>query len=293
MPKKKAETLFLPGLGAQNGAESQHGSPRGKTSISNSRNWRGTIDGNSSHRGFQKGRGDAAFADTTQSDLSTTLPSSSREEGRTVSRDFAYESRDGFSATRDSSAEDWQVQSPEEIIRDVKRYVHAMKPWRQELDDSILEKRRYQEKQDRLDRVFHILLPDNRVRAMEDELSTRVRGQILDDEEPKVEPVAAPPPQQRRLLEDIKAKGHKKVKNPWYMPAASWHKNTAAENTGDVRETFPYANVILGLGEEPKSKSVDEQADPRELTVHQKETLGIVEAYKQYMKGSRLPHFLQ
>merc|ERR1719413_268132 len=97
-----------------------------------------------------------------------------------------------FGSSGDPSATDWEVQSPEAIIQEVKQRVHERKPWRHELDESVLERRRQNERQGRLERGYHIILPDNRVRAMEDQLSKRVRAQLLGESVPETTPAPAP-----------------------------------------------------------------------------------------------------
>lgn len=235
---------------------------------------------------------------------STCLPASvSREEAQSLSEtlDSQLGSRAAvFEATNEQLGGEWEVQSPDDIIRDVRRAVQERKPWREEFDDAALERRRQIERQDRVDRGYHIILPDNRVRAMEDQLSRRVRAQLLDEEEgPEPPPVA--PPKKSSQEESLAKIGRRKVRNPWYQPAKTWYCKDLAKDMGESRGGgFPYDSHILhktdgaaGGSEEPDNGD----GSIRALTRREKETLQIVDAYRIYMrdtmKGARLPHFLQ
>jgi len=227
------------------------------------------------------------WAPHSQSEPSTAVPlEMSGDDARGISQllDDSLHSASGHSAAPDTvnAGDNWEIQSPEEIIQDVTQFVHARKPWRQKLDDSFLE-HKHNERLDRLERGFHIILPDNRVRLMEDELSFRVRCSLLD-----IDPEDAPPPPQPRRPEKDESHKRRMRQNPWYLKPHSWyslkdniHSKSAAERSND----FPYANTILNVPSEPKT----------ELTAFQKENIGIVEPYKAWMKDGRhrLPHFLQ
>lgn len=229
------------------------------------------------------------FSQKPQSEPSTAASLGlSRDDASKISQllDDSLHVNSRFSAAPDSVApeEDWEVQRPEDIISEVTRYVQERKPWRQKLDDSVLEQK-HNERQDRLERGFHIILPDNRVRVMEDELSFRVRCSLLDIDPLEVEP---PPPLRRP---DKNRRHNQKMRmNPWYLKPTSWYslkEKLKAEQDDENSNDFPYANVILNLPEEPKT---DETGGAPQLTPFQKENLDM---YKQYMKGNRLPHFLQ
>lgn len=233
-----------------------------------------------------------------QSEPSTAMPlDMSHDDVRDMSQMFdnSLHMASGHSAAPQTvhAGDNWDIQTPDEIIQDVTQYVHARKPWRQWLDDSFLE-RKHNERLDRLERGFHIILPDNRVRVMEDELSFRVRCSLLDMDPEDVEP---PRPQPRRV-EKSKPKKHKRPENPWYLEPHRWFlpkDQLNAENT-EKPNSFPYANAILNVPSQPKP----------ELTTFQKENIGIVEPYKAWMKDGRsvasggngsgtafrLPHFL-
>merc|ERR1711920_764325 len=167
------------------------------------------------------------------------------------------------------------------------------------MGDAALERRRQIERQDRIDRGYHIILPDNRVRAMEDQLSRRVRAQLLDEDEgPEPQPPA--PPKKSSQDECLAKVGRRKVRNPWYQPANTWYSK-AAKDTGELRGGgFPYDSQILRSdadGNANVNENQDGTGDGRALTNSEKKTLQIVDAYRVYMrdvmKGARLPHFLQ
>lgn len=232
-----------------------------------------------------------------QSEPSTAMPlDMSHDDVRDMSQmfDISLHMASGHSAAPQTvhAGDNWDIQSPDEIIQDVTQYVHARKPWRQRLDDSFLE-HKHNERLDRMERGFHIILPDNRVRLMEDELSYRVRCSLLDMDPEDVEP---PRPQPRRVEKSKPKK--QRPENPWYLKPHRWFlpkDQLNAENTEKPND-FPYANAILNVPSQPKP----------ELTTFQKENIGIVEPYKAWMKdghsiasggnGSgtsfRLPHFL-
>lgn len=175
--------------------------------------------------------------------------------------------------------EEWEVQSPEQILEEVRQVVQARKPWRQLPDDSLLEKKRL------VDCGAHIPLPDNRVRLCEDQLSLRTQCELLDMEMP---PYPIPPMRPQKS----KTKGSpRKVQNPWYLPPKKWYSGLQdkTDNPEERSPDFPYANAIYNLSEPPKK---DESADAKQLPQINKETHSMVESYKQFMKGNRLPHFL-
>lgn len=172
----------------------------------------------------------------------------------------------------------WEVQSPEQILEEVKQVVQGRKPWRERPDDSLLEKK------SKMDRGSHIPLPDIRVRLMEDELSLRVRCELLDEE--------MPPPSPPKWQPKAKAKATRKVQNPWYLPAKSWFLQDNADNPEEGNANFPYANVVYRLSDSDAPQT-QEQIDLQQSAMLHKETLGMIDAYKHFMKGNRLPHFLQ
>eukprot|EP00927_Polykrikos_kofoidii_P071729 TRINITY_DN67961_c0_g1_i1.p1 TRINITY_DN67961_c0_g1~~TRINITY_DN67961_c0_g1_i1.p1 ORF type:complete len:289 (-),score=56.67 TRINITY_DN67961_c0_g1_i1:38-871(-) len=204
--------------------------------------------------------------------------------------------------------DDWKVQSPEAVIEDVRQRVQEKKPWMKEIDESMLETRRLSERQSRMDRGYHIILPDNRVRSMEGKLSRRIRAELLGEELPPESASSTTHPGQQathaRRADDARKKpAH--ISNPWYLPPQTWFSDQAAKNdTGDRGVGFPYDDQILKAegryqralanGEIGPVKVDDEEIRP--LTQREKETLQSVSWYRAHMKGPpamRLPLFLQ
>jgi hypothetical protein len=180
----------------------------------------------------------------------------------------------GVHHTSQQQGDEWEVQSPEQILEEVRQTVQTRKPWRELADDSLLEKKSL------VDKGAHIPLPDIRVRLMEDELSLRVRCELLDEPIPPLAPVKKSP--------KIKPKETRKVQTPWYIPAKKWYElQDKSENPEEGSANFPYANLIWNL-----SDKKEEPSEAKQLAQFNKETLSMVESYKQFMKGNRLPHFL-
>ena len=184
-----------------------------------------------------------------------------------------------------------QVQSADEIIQEVRTHVFKQKPWRGEYDESVLT-RRASERQEFFDRSFHIILPDNRVRAVEDRLSRRIRAQLLGESDvggsdaSMVNGVGAAATSAWGQGHSIVASarfGESKERpkrpirprNPWYLPPNSWHTGAAAGDgvSGDGLGggEFPYYAQISKpdakpgstaehqLWEEAMKKALDEQ----------------------------------
>jgi len=225
-----------------------------------------------------------------QSEFSTCLPNS-------ISHDDVQSLHEGLDKSLESSSGlgNWEVQSKEDILAEVRQHVQAQKPWREELDDDIFEKRRTSERRERMDRGYLIILPDNRVRAMDTMLSKRVRAQLLDEQE---NTEMTSPSAWHRRPDENKPRGPRRFRNPWYLPPSSWYSNKAAKDDLEGQGgSFPYDSQILRGERATGTGAADEQDasgdGPHQLTQREKETLHVVEAYKQHMKGSRLPHFLQ
>jgi len=276
MPRKKKVPVLPP---------IHNGSPPWSARSGGSARYEGDVK-DSERRVFWEmdGMADKAGIDEppSQSEPSTAAPlGMSRDDARSISQLLDDSLQVGFGANADvNTGDSWEIQSPDDIIRDVTQYVESRKPWRTKLDDSVLEKR-HNERQDRLERGFHIILPDNRVRLMEDELSYRTRATLLD-----MDPEDAPPPTPPRRPSKSKAKSQKMKQNPWYLKPGSWYalKDPAKE---ERLNDFPYANVILNLPDEPKTEEPPDRGQPN----FQQDNF-TVNAYKHYMKGNRLPHFL-
>lgn len=193
----------------------------------------------------------------------------------------------------------WEPQTAEEIIEHAKGVVHERKPWRQQVDDSALDKPSTN-REDRFNRGYHIMLSDNRVRAMDDHFSRRVRSQLLGeianegDAEKKALQSARTPRKQEPSSEG-KAKPHKGG-NPWYQHPKTWYTKNSERDNANRGGGFPYDGLILkteGVYGKYDDQVAEEGDGPRPLLKSEKETLQIVDAYRAYMKGNRLPHFLQ
>jgi len=327
---------------------------------------------------FSTSRDDLKRASPGYASLSTThgpdISSLSEEDVRNLSHfvDSSLDMPSIFGAGTESDTSEWNIQSQAEILEEVKKAVHSRKPWRKELDDSVLEQRQHDERQGRMDRGYHIILPDTRVRTIDDQLSRRVRAQLLG--EPLAEQTLTAPQSARARLQDER-KNASKFNNPWYMKSRAWfdkqERNDASalvkfgadgktyycgRNVGKdiLSETdgicgpnngkrslsrdqhtvgtgmsmypqcrsceryqeemdqagkdsaegqggglgFPYdAHILKTEGRYGKNVEADYSHLPedehRPLTQKEKETLPCVEAYKVFLKGQRLPHFLQ
>lgn len=181
-----------------------------------------------------------------------------------------------------SDASGWQVQSVEDIIKDARQSVQVRHLQRIELDDAALERRRQSAQEQ--DQSFLIILPDNRVRSIEDHISSRVRALLLEEDEPEAAPVAP---------KAAKTAASRKARAPWYLPPKTWFSGKVGIDPNEKASGgFPYDSVILGISPSTQEQELSTDA-PRRLTMRDKESLQIVEAYRHYMKGSRLPHFLQ
>eukprot|EP00930_Biecheleria_cincta_P034014 TRINITY_DN23542_c0_g2_i1.p1 TRINITY_DN23542_c0_g2~~TRINITY_DN23542_c0_g2_i1.p1 ORF type:complete len:246 (+),score=48.61 TRINITY_DN23542_c0_g2_i1:59-796(+) len=215
------------------------------------------------------------------SDLSTAIPLSSSLAGTSRSPLEAE-----VSASLLASRDDWNVQSAEEIIAEVKRCVQARKPWREEVDEAEMMEKRNRERQEGIDGSFQIILPDNGVRSMEDQLSRRLRAQLLGEEDLGSDALAASFQAPKQEEGKGKAGGRKNLRTPWYLHPKVWFSGEMGKDPSEEdSKGFPYDTLILGEG---AAKKKTEDALDKMI----KES-AFVEAYKQHMQGSRLPHFLQ
>lgn len=197
----------------------------------------------------------------------------------------------GFGSVFDSTSADWNVQSAEEHLQDVHRRVQEKKPWRGQLDDSVLTRRQG----GGLDRGCHIILPDNRVRTTEDTLSSRVRAQLLDEDPVAAEAAAKARAQVRRPLpSQRKAPGRRGASSAKASgrPDGGVAAGAGGDGTGGVG--FPYSSQPFRHGV-PDDDAKDDIETKRPLTQAQREGLQICIEYRQYCKkeGLRLPHVLQ
>lgn len=187
---------------------------------------------------------------------------------------------------------DWKVQSPQEILAEVRQRVQELKPWREALDEGLLDAQRQGQSDDR---GALIILPDTRIRSVEEDLSRRVRAQLL-GEPLSAEPSSATP---RKPIAEKKARGPRKVRNPWYLPAKSWYVRQGAKD-GVEREGFPYENGAAAPSQMSSEGGDAEWAgeDAVRGSPKDKDAQQVIEEYRLYMKqdknaGHRLPHFLQ
>lgn len=219
-----------------------------------------------------------------------------------------------------SNSASLHISSPEEVIRDVKKFVRERKPWLMEVDDTLLEKRRAEERS--AEASCFIILPDNRVRCMDDQLDWRIKAQLLGQTNLEAPPevVAAGAAQAaEKAVEKKVQRRTKKVRNPWYMGPKDWYDEkvlkqmeaSSSEVNDDLRSmTSPYENLSKHTDQDEQSGGVGapaaeaagglnaggdpQQERPRRLTASEKETLQICDKYRKYLQqeGGRLPHFL-
>lgn len=175
---------------------------------------------------------------------------------------------------------DWQVQSPEDILIHAEELVHRRRPAWGTLDDSLLVAR--QDFKDRSSGGCHIILPDNRVRAMEDQLSQRVRAQLLGEQGPEMTPLA-PKPIRRRKEADSRPRAPPKPRTPWYLPAEKWFSKEASGEDAEKGGGFPYDGRYNARQAAEEEGNVDGGPPSQK----EKDSLQIVEAYKQYMKEDK------
>eukprot|EP00931_Biecheleriopsis_adriatica_P114709 TRINITY_DN90621_c0_g1_i1.p1 TRINITY_DN90621_c0_g1~~TRINITY_DN90621_c0_g1_i1.p1 ORF type:complete len:276 (-),score=73.68 TRINITY_DN90621_c0_g1_i1:12-839(-) len=238
------------------------------------------------------------------SDMSTVLPSSISWAGTSRSPLEA-----GISADLLTASEEWNVQECEEIIAEVRRCVQARKPWREEVDEAQLEQQRKSERQVDNDRGYHIILPDNRIRAIEDELDKRLRAQLLgedlgddqqkelgkdahsqsggrDDSKPKAKAKPA------KSVKAAKPQGPKRVRNPWYINPNIWFSGEVGKDPNEVSSGgFPYDTLILGDAAAPPMPPREEELELK----RDKDNTQIIDGYRKHLQAqnARIPHFLQ
>lgn len=176
-----------------------------------------------------------------------------------------------------SVGSDWQVQSPQEVLQEAKENVRRRRPGEELLDDHQLEL--LSRPQDKSHRGCHIILPDNRVRAMEDQLSARVRARLLDEGKGPMETPRAPRPQRRRPQAESRPRAPPKPRTPWYLPPTQWFNKEGTGENDEGGGGFPY---------DGRYKAAEQDgAEGGPLSQKEKDSLQIVEAYKQYMKEDK------
>lgn len=235
------------------------------------------------------------------SEMSTVLPPSTSLAGTSRSPLEA-----GVSADLLTASEEWNVQSVEEIIKEVRRSVQARKPWREEVDEAQLEQQRKSERQVDNDRGYHIILPDNRIRAIEDQLDRRLRAQLLGEDvgEDQEKELTKDTQSQSGGRDDAKAKakakpakaakpqGPKRVRNPWYIDPQIWFSGEVGKDPNEMSSGgFPYDTLILG---DAAAQAAPPSAEELELR-RDKENTQIIDGYRKHLQGqnARIPHFLQ
>jgi len=211
----------------------------------------------------------------------------------------------------------WQLQ---EIIQEGRKAIEdrrlwLTKPLNDGRDDDILQRRRPGE-ENHAGSSYYIVLPENGVPAVEAFLSSRVRAELLNEEFAAEQPLQEPLHSPGRFLEDdSRAKQRTRPRNPWYLPPSAWYSGAAPGSPSSDGRAGSQLDDIAGSGREEDSEDSDSSDDepgslsqeekeeseerrrkkerPRALTQLEKDTLPIVEAYRQSLKGQRLPHFLQ
>lgn len=198
-----------------------------------------------------------------------------------------------------ASKDDWSVQEPSEIIQEAKKSVQARKPWRSEEATKV--------KRDLEDAVegCHIILPDNRVVAVESQLSRRLVDELLGNvpremkkvltsQEEEVDFKLPSKPRRRQAPDEVylgdesKKSPQKKMRNPWYLPPKVWYSGQMGKDPNeDLGLGFPYDTF---LGESRPARPLEE-----EPAVMDKDISVFLETAKKHFQasGHRLPHFLQ
>mmetsp|Transcript_30599 Transcript_30599/g.49205 ORF Transcript_30599/g.49205 Transcript_30599/m.49205 type:complete len:257 (+) Transcript_30599:48-818(+) len=198
-----------------------------------------------------------------------------------------------------ASKDDWSVQEPSEIIQEAKKSVQARKPWRSEEATKV--------KRDLEDAVegCHIILPDNRVVAVESQLSRRLVDELLGNvpremkkvltsQEEEVDFKLPSKPRRRQAPDEVylgdesKKSPQKKMRNPWYLPPKVWYSGQMGKDPNeDLGLGFPYDTF---LGESRPARPLEE-----EPAVMEKDISVFLETAKKHFQasGHRLPHFLQ
>jgi len=264
-------------------------------------------------------------------DPSTACPdSASLDDMRDISRllDSSLQSHSLYESFGQSIDTDWQVRGVDEILSDVRRFVHEQNPRRPPLDDSLLEKKVRDKRLEPHDSCL-IILPDNRVQTMEDRLSLRVRAELLNEPIPGGEDGEEDSPfgmstanhlGASKLTSEVSksaAPARKKIRNPWYMDPKDWH-NKAASRLVQKTDGLPYMPVELamefaedgghrthlasstsgsGAGRQGVGASGNRDENDNELrplTQREKDSLPIINDYKEHCQKwkQRLPYFL-
>lgn len=242
--------------------------------------------------------GGRAFTSVGISDFTANGPSISVEDavGLTQLLDSALELPNDLGITGGLGDDALAISSPAAILKNVKKIVRERNPHLEEVDDALLERRR---KEDRAVPGCHVILPDSRVRRVDDQLNRHIRAALLGED--VTESVTPAPP---RREEETKKEKVKRVRNPWYIHPKDWHSENAMRADDEDTIRNPYENLAKANSAtdaaSPEMRELLENSDdkeggrPRRLTVHDKETLPIWDSYRRYVirEQARLPHFL-
>ncbi|CAK0846508.1 unnamed protein product, partial [Prorocentrum cordatum] len=116
-----------------------------------------------------------------------------------------------------------------------------------------------------------------------DQLSARVRARLLDQiGSGPSEPPRAPRPPRRRPQADSRPRAPPKPRTPWYLPPDKWFSKEASGETGEGGSVgFPYDGRYNA-----RTAALDQDggAEGGPPSQREKESLQIVEAYRQYMR---------
>ncbi|CAJ1458116.1 unnamed protein product, partial [Effrenium voratum] len=196
--------------------------------------------------------------------------------------------------------DEWSIQGPEDIIQEAKRSVQARKQCPE--PDDALETKPW-EHQDTADKGYHIILPDNRVVAVENQLSRRLCDELLGNapREPKVKEeleLREPKPRRRQAPDEVYITepeepdralgGRRKMRNPWYLPPTVWYNGEMGKDPKEQAPLgFPY-DTLLG---ESRHGPPQDEAPP----IGDKDISQLLDTAKKHFQaqGHRLPHFLQ
>ena len=211
-----------------------------------------------------------------------------------------------------ASKDDWSVQEPKQIIQEAKKSVQVRKPWR--IDEAIEVKREAED----ADGGCHIILPNNRVVAVESQLSRRLVDELLGNvpretkkastaQEDEVDFKVLSAKSRRRqapdevyLGDESKKSPSRKIRNPWYLPPQLWYSGQMGKDPNeDLGLGFPY-DTILGESRPARSQEVflvDLRCGggQKESAVMEKDMNVFLETVKQHFQaaGHPLPPLLQ
>lgn len=188
-----------------------------------------------------------------------------------------------------SEGREWDVQVPGEIIREAKQLVLERRCQVDDLDDEATLDRFWLNQID--EGRMRVRMPNNRMLSADAFLCRSVRddlhGESSDNGLVQTSPTSRHSPQQPR-----------RPRNPWYLPPATWYSEATGRSTAGrhaARSSRRSGRISGPANSGPNSHrtSPEHEDRPRALTESDKATLRIVEAYRQSLKGQRLPHFLQ